>query len=79
MTLNVDKGLGNTIAADTQLSFIDGAKGVLEYVGFDIDSLARNSTFEETTWLLWNGRLPLARELADFSKHSKVNTTSILG
>ena len=68
MTLNVDKGLGNTIAADTQLSFIDGAKGVLEYVGFDIDSLARNSTFEETTWLLWNGRLPLARELADFSK-----------
>ena len=68
MTLNVDKGLGNTIAADTQLSFIDGAKGVLEYVGFDIDSLARNSTFEETTWLLWNGRLPLARELADFSQ-----------
>ena len=68
MTLNVDKGLGNTIAADTQLSFIDGAKGVLEYVGFDIDSLARNSTFEETTWLLWNGRLPLAFELADFSK-----------
>ena len=68
MTLNVDKGLGNTIAADTQLSFIDGAKGVLEYVGFDIDSLARNSTFEETTWLLWNGRLPLAYELADFSK-----------
>ncbi len=67
MTLNVDKGLGNTIAADTQLSFIDGAKGVLEYVGFDIDSLARNSTFEETTWLLWNGRLPLAHELADFS------------
>ncbi|NDG64061.1 MAG: citrate synthase [Planctomycetes bacterium] len=68
MTLNVDKGLGNTIAADTQLSFIDGAKGVLEYVGFDIDSLARNSTFEETTWLLWNGRLPVARELADFSQ-----------
>ena len=68
MTLSVDKGLGNTIAADTQLSFIDGAKGVLEYVGFDIDSLARNSTFEETTWLLWNGRLPIARELADFSK-----------
>ncbi|MDA0215349.1 MAG: hypothetical protein O2875_08290, partial [Planctomycetota bacterium] len=68
MTLSVDKGLGNTIAADTQLSFIDGAKGVLEYVGFDIDSLARNSTFEESTWLLWNGRLPVACELADFSK-----------
>ncbi len=66
MPLIVDKGLGNTIAADTTLSFIDGAKGVLEYVGYDIDSLARNSTFEETTWLLWNGRLPTARELAAF-------------
>ncbi len=68
MPLNVDKGLGNTIAADTQLSFIDGAKGVLEYVGYDIDSLARNSTFEETTWLLWNGHLPCAGELTEFSK-----------
>ncbi len=68
MPLTVDKGLGNTIAADTNLSFIDGAKGILEYVGYDIDSLARNATFEETTWLLWNGRLPNARELAAFTK-----------
>ena len=59
-----DKGLANTIAAETQASFIDGAKGVLEYVGYDIDSLARNSTFEETVFLLWNRRLPTAAELA---------------
>ena len=59
-----DKGLANTIAAETQASFIDGAKGVLEYVGYDIDSLARNSTFEETVFLLWNRRLPNAAELA---------------
>ena len=59
-----DKGLANTIAAETQASFIDGAKGVLEYVGDDIDSLARNSTFEETVFLLWNRRLPNAAELA---------------
>ncbi len=68
MSLTVDKGLGNTIAADTKLSYIDGSKGVLEYVGYDIDSLARNSTFEETTWLLWNGTLPTQNELAGFTK-----------
>ena len=68
MPLNVDKGLAGTIAADTTLSFIDGAKGVLEYVGYDIDSLARNSTFEETTWLLWNGRLPTTSELGNFAQ-----------
>ena len=62
-----DKGLANTIAAETQASFIDGAKGVLEYVGYDIDSLARNSTFEETVVLLWNRRLPNAAELAKLS------------
>ncbi|MSR70067.1 MAG: citrate synthase [Phycisphaerales bacterium] len=66
--MTVDKGLGNTIAADTNLSFIDGTNGVLEYVGYDIDSLARNATFEETTWLLWNGRLPNTHELAAFAK-----------
>ncbi len=67
MPLNIDKGLAGTVAADTALSFIDGAKGVLEYAGYDIDSLARNSTFEESTWLLWNGRLPTAAELTAFT------------
>jgi citrate synthase len=58
-----DKGLANTIAAETQMSFIDGGKGVLEYVGIDIDSLARNSNYEETVFLLWNCRLPKQAEL----------------
>ena len=61
-----DQGLVNTIAAETQMSFIDGERGVLEYVGIDIDSLARNSTFEESTYLLWYGQLPNASELAEF-------------
>ncbi|MDZ4831413.1 MAG: citrate/2-methylcitrate synthase [Phycisphaerae bacterium] len=63
-----DKGLANTIAAETQMSFIDGGKGVLEYVGIDIDSLARNSTYEETVFLLWNLRLPTKAELAAFEQ-----------
>ncbi len=58
-----DKGLANTIVADTQMSFIDGGKGVLEYVGIEIDALARNSTFEETVYLLWNTKLPTKAEL----------------
>jgi citrate synthase len=62
-----DKGLANTVAAETQMSFIDGAKGVLEYVGIEIDALARNSTFEETVFLLWNRRLPTQAELSAFT------------
>lgn len=65
--MHTDIGLVNTIVARSSLSFIDGEKGVLEYVGFGIDDLARQSTFEETTYLLWNRRLPSRSELADFT------------
>ena len=64
----VDKGLANTIVADSQMSFIDGGKGILEYVGIEIDALARNSTFEEVVFLLWNRRLPTKQELGGFIK-----------
>ena len=66
--LRFDKGLANTIVAESQMSFIDGAKGVLEYVGIEIDALARNSTFEEVVFLLWNRRLPKKTELDSFIK-----------
>jgi citrate synthase len=60
------KGLEGVIAADTKLSFIDGEKGVLEYIGVPIGDLASNSTFEETVYFLWNGRLPTRPELDAF-------------
>ncbi|MBL9001456.1 MAG: citrate synthase [Phycisphaerae bacterium] len=61
------KGLEGVVAAETKMSFIDGEKGVLEYVGIPIGELATHSTFEETVFLLWNGRLPKRGELGDFS------------
>ena len=41
------KGLAGVGAAETQMSFIDGQQGVLEYVGIAIGDLASSSTFEE--------------------------------
>ncbi|MCC6427365.1 MAG: citrate synthase [Phycisphaerales bacterium] len=61
------KGLEGVIAAETKLSFIDGEKGILEYIGIPIGELASHSTFEETVYLLWNGRLPKKDELAAFN------------
>ncbi len=60
------KGLEGVVAAETMMSFIDGTNGILEYVGIPIAALAENSTFEETVFLLWNGRLPNRGELAGF-------------
>lgn len=61
------KGLEGVIAAETKLSFIDGEKGVLEYIGIPIGDLASHSTFEETVYFLWNGRLPTRGELNEFT------------
>ncbi|MEQ9617289.1 MAG: citrate/2-methylcitrate synthase [Phycisphaerales bacterium] len=67
------KGLEGIVAAETQMSFIDGEKGVLEYVGIAIDDLARLSSFEETVFLLWNFRLPSKDELDAFSAELKAH------
>ncbi|MCH7483166.1 MAG: hypothetical protein IIC31_10120, partial [Chloroflexi bacterium] len=60
------KGLEGVIAAETNMSFIDGQAGVLEYVGIPIGDLSANSSFEETVFLLWNTRLPTQIELDQF-------------
>ncbi|MDG2423038.1 MAG: citrate/2-methylcitrate synthase [Phycisphaerales bacterium] len=65
-TMVTDKGLDHVIIGDSAKSFIDGTAGVLEYVGIDIDDLARNSTFEECCYLLWYDRLPTSSELESF-------------
>lgn len=62
------KGLEGVVATSTKLSFIDGEKGVLEYIGIPIGDLATHSTFEETVFLLWNGRLPTKAELEAFEQ-----------
>ena len=61
------KGLEGIVAANSGICWIDGDAGILSYRGIDIHELANRSTFEETTFLLWNGKLPTAAELATFT------------
>ncbi len=59
-------GLEDVPAAKSAVSFIDGKRAQLEYRGIPVDVLARESSFEETAWLLLKGTLPTQRQLADF-------------
>jgi citrate synthase len=67
-TATVVKGLEGVVAANSGICWIDGYAGVLAYRGIDIHELADQSTFEETTYLLWHGKLPDRAELDDFSR-----------
>ncbi|MGC2161345.1 MAG: citrate synthase [Silvibacterium sp.] len=62
------KGLEGIVATNSSICWINGDAGVLAYRGIDIHELASKSTFEETTFLLWHGKLPNKAELADFSQ-----------
>lgn len=65
--MSTNTGLEGVVIGETKLSAIDGQKGELIYVGYDIDDLARNTTFEEVAFLLWNQRLPNKAELAELT------------
>src|SRR5260370_18775672 len=60
------RGLADVPVAESAVSFIDGKRARLEYRGIAVETLARDSCFEETAWLLLKGDLPSQRELANF-------------
>ena len=60
-------GLEGVAATKSAISFIDGEKGLLSYRGYSLETLAENSSFEETTLLLLRGELPTAAELSEFT------------
>jgi citrate synthase len=64
-------GLAGAIAAQSSVGFVDGERGILEYRGIRIETLAEKSTFEETAYLLIHGHLPTRAELASFDKSLK--------
>src|SRR6478672_4553919 len=59
-------GLADVPCAESAVSYIDGKRARLEYRGIAVETLARQSSFEETSWLLLKGELPTQRELANF-------------
>ncbi|MBE2187077.1 MAG: citrate synthase [Rhodothermales bacterium] len=61
------RGLEGVIALETDLCDIDGQKGELIYVGYEIDDLARHTTFEEVAYLLWHLELPTQAQLDDLN------------
>ena len=76
--LSYDPAFLNTSACRSAITFIDGDEGILRYRGYPIEQVAESATFLETAYLLLEGELPTADQLAtweeDVRKHTYVHT-----
>ena len=72
-----DPGFLSTASSSSEITFIDGEKGILLYRGYPIEQLAEHCDFMEVCWLLMKGELPTVDEKDSFVKsinaHSMVN------
>lgn len=60
------KGLTGVIANESCLSDVQGQEGILRYLGYNINDLVENCTFEEVMFLLHRRKLPTQAELDKF-------------
>lgn len=70
--MTVTRGLEGVVATTSSISSI--IDDTLTYVGYDIDDLAANATFEEVIYLLWHRKLPNKSELETLKQQLSENT-----
>src|SRR5947207_14312412 len=66
--ITLDDGYANTGSCQSEITYIDGERGILRYRGIPIEELAEKSTFVEVAHLIIMGKLPSAGELRRFSE-----------
>ena len=70
----IDPGFVNTASCESQITYIDGEKGILRYRGYPIEQLAEQSTFLETAYLVLYGELPSKAQLEGFEERIRRTT-----
>ncbi|MDA0703918.1 MAG: citrate synthase, partial [Proteobacteria bacterium] len=69
-----DPGYTSTGSCESEITYIDGDKGVLLHRGYSIEDLAENSTFAEVCYLLLYGELPTQAERTKFERDITLHT-----
>jgi citrate synthase len=64
--ITLDSGYMNTGSCQSQITYLDGEKGILRYRGYEVADLAENCQFVEVAYLLLTGELPTSAELEQF-------------
>jgi citrate synthase len=69
-----DPAFLNTANCRSAITYIDGDAGILRYRGYPIEQLAEEASFLETAYLLLEGELPTADQLAAWEDEVRVHT-----
>jgi citrate synthase len=72
--MTYDPSFMSTAACRSNITFIDGDKGILRYRGYPIEQLAEKSTFLEIAYLLNKGELPDQEQLDKWTELIKYHT-----
>jgi citrate synthase len=72
--MSYDPAYLNTASCRSAITYIDGDAGILRYRGYPIEQLAEEAGFLETAYLLLEGELPTAAELAAFEEDVRSHT-----
>src|SRR2546426_4224083 len=72
--VSYDPALLNTAACKSEISYIDGERGILRYRGYPIEELAEKSSFLETAYLIVKGELPTASHFRMWQRNIKMHT-----
>jgi citrate synthase len=72
--MTYDPAYMNTASCRSEVTYLDGEKGVLEYRGYPIEQLAEQSTYLEVAYLLVNGELPTSQQLEEWIGEITIHT-----
>ncbi len=78
--MTYDPAFMNTASCKSNITFIDGDKGILRYRGYDIETLAEHCTYLQVAYLLLNGELPTPEQdkawTHDITHHTMLHETT---
>src|SRR4051794_3952463 len=72
--MSYDPAFLNTSSCRSAITYIDGDRGILRYRGYPIEQVAEDATFLETAYLLLEGELPTAEQLASWEEDVRTHT-----
>ncbi|MFI5251084.1 MAG: citrate synthase [Bacteroidota bacterium] len=72
--MTYDPAFMNTASCKSNITFIDGDKGILRYRGYPIEQLAEKSSYLETAYLLIYGELPSKSQFEEWQHNIMYHT-----